>query len=114
MKKFILATALGLTLTGCVEVGPPLGNERDRRAYNGLEEVRKDNVYYDYYYDTHGYYYRGDGYYDRSGRFYPYATPVTTVVVEKHRDAHDHDVNDDGIDDYNPHNGHDRWARRTN
>lgn len=135
MKKIILTSAIALTatLTGCVEVGPPLGNERDRRAYNSLEEVRKDNVYVEKrvypvetvervgYVDRNGtyrYYVRDDGYYDRYGNFRSYTyTPTTRVVREEvvvKRDKHDHDVDDDGLDDYNPHNGHDRWARRSN
>ena len=113
MNKLILTTAIALTLSGCV-VGPPNYNERDRRAYNSLEETRKDNVYYD-----GGYKYVSNGdYYVRDGRYYnrdPYGHYVV-VVREDHvtRDKHDHDYDDDGTDDYNPHNGHDHWARHSN
>jgi len=127
IKQFILTTSLALTLAACYEVGPPNYNERDRRAYNSLEETRHDNYYVDGYYyprnegyvDQYGhfrYYVRDDGYYDKYGVFHynpGYSAPAPAVVVVKH-DKNDRDVNDDGVDDYNPHNGHDHWARQSN
>lgn len=89
MNKFIMTTALALTLSGCV-VGPPPDNERDRRVYSDF--VPNDNRHDDKgYYDRDGNWHNG-GYYDSHGYY--------------HRD-------DDVQDDYNPHTGQDKWAKHS-
>ncbi len=88
MNKLILTTAIALTLSGCV-VGPPNYNERDRKAYNSLEETRYDSGYPTAYSG----YYHDNRWHDRN---------------------YDDDYDNDDHGDYNPHNGHDHWVRHSN